>query len=273
MQKRGQITIFLVIGLIIVILAGIFFYFNRSSLKSKFAYVPDRLSNDAEIVKAYAETCIKMLAEEALFEKIGMQGGYIDVSAPAALYQSNEVPYYTDGAATEIPALDDISKRISDYVNAEFRNCFGRHPFREIGYTITPLSAIKTDVSINEEDVSVAVNYSLSVNKDNTETILESYGIILPIRLGFLYESAVGSGMNSGLLRRIMDAQASSNTYIISSSDCPDSLTNIYLKDSDDGNGKIIQFADFSTYYEHYFNSYIFQFAVKNVQVSGGCAI
>ena len=35
---------------------------------------------------------------------------------------------------------------------------------------------------------------------------------------------------------------------------------------------EIIQFVDFSTYQNHYVKSYIFQFAVKNIDVQGNCA-
>jgi len=40
---------------------------------------------------------------------------------------------------------------------------------------------------------------------------------------------------------------------------------------NDSGAKEIIQFVDFSTYEQNYFNSYIFQFAVKNVNATGSC--
>jgi len=94
---------------------------------------------------------------------------------------------------------------------------------------------------------------------------LDSIRVALPIRFKILYDDAVT------LVENIKDSQP--ETYDISS-DCDNygGLINVHLKDSDDGSSKIIQFEDFSTYNEKYFNSYIFQFAVKNVNVDGDCA-
>ena len=101
MKKRGQITIFLILGLILIIVAGFIFYFNKSSARSQSAVsVAQSLdSSDTEIVKTYAESCIKNAAEDALFNRIGVQGGYIDSNnAPAsASYLGDDVPYFTDG--------------------------------------------------------------------------------------------------------------------------------------------------------------------------------
>ena len=64
------------------------------------------------------------------------------------------------------------------------------------------------------------------------------------------------------------------NKYDIST-DCniydKNGLTNVYLRDSNDKKGRIVQFVDFSTYNNYYFNSYIFQFAVMNVTIEGSC--
>lgn len=283
MAKKGQIAIFLIFGVVLIILAGLSYRINNSGIKASPADAPNRISNYAEMVKLYAESCIKLITDEALFSKIGMQGGYIapngDVRysenrVPAIIFQSNAVPVYIDGAAAEVPSLDDISLKISNYISAEFTNCFDKAVFEGIGLVITPLGEVKSEVSINEEDVSVALNYPISVKSKGNEAILESYRVGVPIRLKYIYESAVGPDGNAGLLKRIKDAQLNPpNAYTIVSSDCPDSITNIYLRDSDDGQGKIIRFVDFSTFYGHYSNSYIFQFAVKGIQVNGGCAI
>ena len=64
--------------------------------------------------------------------------------------------------------------------------------------------------------------------------------------------------------------------YSLSASECAsfdkNGVTNVYLKTSDSGKKEIVQFVDFSTYQNHYVKSYIFQLAVKNIDVQGNCA-
>ena len=81
MKKRGQITIFLIIGIMIIVLFGIVYYAKSYNTKSTMENAPEKTSGESAILKAYAESCIKDIAEKALFEIISEQGGYIDVAA------------------------------------------------------------------------------------------------------------------------------------------------------------------------------------------------
>ncbi|MEK6946368.1 MAG: hypothetical protein AABX32_02070, partial [Nanoarchaeota archaeon] len=115
MQKRGQIAIFLIIGVVLLILVGIFYSLAKYSVKSasKNAVAENTKPSDAGIVKAYAISCLKMVSDDALFNRIGLQGGFIE-PAGAPNYQENElknpesqiVPAYvsfTDGIAKNVP--------------------------------------------------------------------------------------------------------------------------------------------------------------------------
>lgn len=282
MQKRGQISIFLMLGIVILIIGGLFFYLSTSSANKKSEInIAETGATNADIVKAYAESCVKMISEDALFNRIGLQGGYISPSGdaeykeegapmqsqPSASYQNNAVPYYLNGNNVYTPVLNDIKNKLANYIIVEFEKCFNAKIFEDIGINIIKPSAdIIVDASLNEEDVSVTLDYPLTIKIEKTETKLDSFGIVLPIRVKALYDSAVA------MANRIKTAQP--NAYDMSF-DCgiydKNKLTNVYLKNSNDGKAKIIQLVDFSTYQEKYFNSYIFQFAVRNVAIEGSC--
>lgn len=285
--KRGQITIFIILGLVIVIIFGIFFYVSKFSAKTKgtSGVAKSLETGDTEIVKTYVEVCLKIVSEDALFNRIGLYGGYIDPNgdveygeAPSnpdpTSYLGNAVPYYLDGTDTYTPDLNDIKKRMSNYIAVEFEKCFETGVFKDIGISIIKPDVdyqaisfdfsktdVNVDVSLNEEDVSISFTYPLTIKKGAAESKLDSFGVVLPIRLKAIYESA------KTLVQNTKNDQP--NTYDISS-DCDsydkNELTNVYLK-----NGEIIQFVDFSTYEENYIRSYIFQFAVKNVNIIGNC--
>lgn len=74
-DKRGQLTVFIIIGIIILV-AGALFYFveERTSVFNPDVIIP----GEAAPVKEYLDQCIQNTAEKGLII-IGQQGGYIDI--------------------------------------------------------------------------------------------------------------------------------------------------------------------------------------------------
>ncbi|MBI4452564.1 hypothetical protein HY637_03985 [Candidatus Woesearchaeota archaeon] len=331
MKKRGQITIFLIIGLAILILFGVFYYFKSYSTKSALEAAPDKRASESDIVKAYVESCIKNVAEEALFEKIGEQGGYTDVNAnpkygesgttgssisPSyVLFQGENVPYYLEAYCQQtdcaqysatppydcakqvcrawktyenLPTLDAINKKLANYIAVEFEDCFKENIFEDIGIKIEKpnvdyaainfdfsRSNVNVEVSFNEGDTSIKMAYPLLISKGDTKSKLDSFIVVLPIRLKPMFEGsqAVVDEMKA-FIEGLSDTDYVADVpFLIEQSKCATyikkDLTNLYTKASD--SAKIVQFVDFSTFYNYYWNSYIFQFAVKNIKLEGNC--
>ncbi|MBI1934831.1 hypothetical protein HYS31_00165 [Candidatus Woesearchaeota archaeon] len=288
MKKRGQISVFLVAAIVILIVIGLGFYLSLSSAKKKSAASISGTSQEigADIVKVYAETCVKLVSEDALFNRIGPFSGYIDPNGDIAydeegasknaLFLGDKVPYYLEAEqvgndviySTYIPSLDEISKKLSRYAAVEFEKCFDKSLFKELGIDITkPSGSYPAAYSFfNDEDVAINVQYPITVKIGNFATKFDSFRITLPIRFRSLYNSAVL------LVENAKNMQP--NKYYISN-DCAiydkNGLTNVYLKNSDNGQNEIIQLVDFSTYEKKYLNSHIFQFGVRNVNVEGEC--
>lgn len=348
MKKRGQVTIFLMMGLVILILGIIFFYMGKSNVEPKVGTSIEKSSkpSDSDIVKAYAEACIKNAAETGLFKRIGLQGGYINPvkqddygedgikNSPfspddSSLFQGKKIPYYLQakcdkycGTCSPLPCtppapgcsiprsscpdsdcvqwrckkwtyleftlrpdLELMEKKLSRYVEAEFEKCLDENVFGNVGVHIAKIDPKpKADVSFNAEDTSITVNQSITVKTKDSTVKLETFRADIPLRVKAMYENSIL------LISKIQDA-------IKASSDSPDSTefeysivpdcaaydkygaTNVYVKPSDDGSSRIVQFVDFSTYseeyyknYKYYHHSYIFQFALKNIDITDNCA-
>ena len=349
MKKRGQISVFLIIGIILII-GGIFYYIKVYNAKDAIGNSPRKMESEAGIVKAYVESCIKNVAEEALFEKIGEQGGYIDVNAnqrygeagsagspinpPYTSFQGKSVPYYLEAECDKycyeeectcspigctpppladcqlanrkcakwkcrkwsikenIPDIDVISKKLANYIAVEFEDCFKKNIFEGMGMKIEKPNVnyravnfdfsrtnVNVNVSANKEDVSVYLRYPLIITQGNTKTNLDSFLVVLPIRLKALHDSS--SDLINNIIAKLSNDAAYRDTdfltnvpYSLSVNECAsfdkNRLTNVYSKSASPSE-KIIQFTDFSTYQKYYVNSYIFQFAVKNIDVQGNC--
>ena len=81
-MKKGQITVFIIIGLIILLVIGTFLYMTRREITRPFeaarpsvAEIPQQI----QPLRDSIESCIRRLATDGL-RKIGDTGGYIDSS-------------------------------------------------------------------------------------------------------------------------------------------------------------------------------------------------
>jgi hypothetical protein len=283
MKKRGQITIFLVLAIVIILTLEMLYYIN--SLDKPDIGKNIMKKSKANVVKNYAESCLGMVGKDALF-KLGLQGGYIDLTnptQPTTSFSGNKVPIYLEkGSAADeepvynefYPDLNKISEQLSNYIIVEFENCLNTNVFENMGINIKKpdidyqdlsKTNVNIDIGINKEDVSIKLAYPLDITAGETRTKLDSFQVNLPIRLRALYESAI---------LMVKNIEAQSDTYNVAQ-DCntydKNSLTNVYLKNSIDPEARIVQFTDSSTNEKKYFKPYIFQFAVKKISIKGEC--
>ena len=283
----------MIIALFVAAILGLSYYLISYNSKNKSVQATKESSElkDTDIVKSYAESCLKSASEDALFNRIGMHGGYIEPNGDP-IYQENpipddqktsflssSVPYYLEadckGACAfkeSIPKESEIRERLGNYILVEFQKCLNATIFEEIGINITkPAQNINVDVILNKDDVSVKLNYPLAITKittkDKAKATLDFFSVTLPIRLKSLYSISIE------LLQKIEAAK--SDDYTLTPADCTsfdkNGLTNVYIKNSDNGPKEIVQFVDFSTYEKYYFHSYVFQFAVKKIKINGIC--
>lgn len=266
-KKRGQLAIFMILGLVILISFFLVFYFKSAAAKNKDDVVnTGKTSLDITPIKHYITTCLKEVSDEVLFEKIGKQGGYLNPEGIVdyILYDGSKVPYYLDGIAVNYPTKDAIAERISNYVLAELESCLKLDVFSEMGFEVAKPVSFEVNTSINKKDVSVRLEYPLTVKQGDQTTELLDFKVNLPVGLGDIYDS-----METLIWYVKNNGQVPNPAYNIGAH-CSlydsNGLTNVYVK-----NKEIIQFMDFSTYEQDYLQTYKFQFAVKNVNVTGAC--
>ncbi len=290
MKKRGQLSIVLIVVVMLAIILGFSYYIYNSGSAKKSAIVSKSSSQakDSDLVRVYAENCLKAASEDALFNRLGLLGGYIDSKenaeygergipeSQAVQYAEFKLPYAP--YATPLQTAD-IEKKMENYVIVEFEKCFNKNKFRDIGiavkkpevnYQMEGFDLSRTDVGIkvqlNDEDVSVQLKYPLNVKINDAESKIENFNAAVPIRFKELYESS------KQFVDNAMAAQP--EAYALSSR-CNEynknGLTNVYVLDNG-ARGRVIRFVDFSTYQNNYFKSFVFQFAMKDAKIEGECS-
>jgi len=288
-KKRGQIAIFAIIAVVLILVASIAFYLRNSSKKTDTS--SEQISDsafDITPIQIYTETCLKKASEEGLW-LVGVHGGYVNPDGDteygesgttlSTTYQGEKVPYYLDWPTKSTLSLPEIERKLSKYIIVEFEKCLNLDVFRERGFEITQPDIdykavnfdfdsipVDVDVKANLADVTVKLEYPLNIKKGNSETKLEKFIVNIPVRLRRVHDAAVDAS-NSVINKIILNWSNDEEFNLTSEVNCdwydPKLYLTIYANNNADPNTKIIKIVDYDTYYHKYLKSYIFQFAVK----------
>ena len=152
-KKRGQVTTFIVLGIIIVasLIGGYFAkdYITKSSWErsyEKSLVVPKQ----AETVKNYVDSCISEIAIKSV-DLSGQQGGYVVIpedqfkdpldrfSNSLTIFSGFRTPYWYYKANNNVevfqkPSLNEIEEELSSYMDSSLRECLDFSGFT--GYKI-----------------------------------------------------------------------------------------------------------------------------------------
>ena len=192
--KRAQVTVFIIIGIIVIAAAALFFYFRSTTIEPTKIVEPEAMP-----VKNFVEDCMYRIAKDGI-TVLGLNGGYINF--PPEI-QNNPLSYLSLGptpsnpfwwydGVTNIPTEDSIKQQISEHVTNQLRTCLNDFEDFEDIYTIEEKGEIITRIFLNEEDVTIEVNYPIDIIStiNTTKTDLVDYRITLPIRLKKAYQLA-----------------------------------------------------------------------------------
>ena len=196
MEKRGQITIFIIIGLIILITVGLFFWFTAAIIPE-----PVFIEPQLEPINRYVGICLAQVATDAV-TTLGLNGGYITfpefVEANPQSYlgfgpiKDLKNPYWWYAGIEAIPTQEFIQTQISDYIDTNLKECVGNFEDLRVDYNIIEKSLPQSKVTLTAEYVQINTNYELKVEtrRNKTVTTIDTFLSIVPVRLKAMYELA-----------------------------------------------------------------------------------
>tara|TARA_Y100000034_G_scaffold39094_3_gene48207 strand:- start:7366 stop:8130 length:765 start_codon:yes stop_codon:yes gene_type:complete len=188
MKKRAQLTIYIVMGFILVICFMIFYYLMNSQPtieQSSTDLIPELTS-----INLFVDSCLKNTIEKAVYT-IGVRGGYTSdppLAADSFLFSSTAYFYYE--GENKIPQLSVIEDEISNYVSHNLPNCINNFSeFKDSGVEIMQ-SPIISETMVKDNVVQVDINYPLTLNKGQQKRIISKFTQEYPVRLKLIYETS-----------------------------------------------------------------------------------
>ncbi|MEK6901685.1 MAG: hypothetical protein AABX37_05040, partial [Nanoarchaeota archaeon] len=225
MNKRGQVTIFIIVGIFIVVAFAAILYFTQTSIEQGVSTAAEPIIADVPQtfipIQTYTENCLSQVGKQGLL-LLGQQGGYIDpgvlgefsVSDPTEGMgidlSSVKVPYWyfnqnrNDDRAIalrshrpELYAADDpelsMEAQLARYVKQQISSCLNQYkPFQQQGFAVTVSEPQKATVTITDETVNFLLEMPVTAAKGESDVTLEQFYVRIPLRLKHYYDVAKG---------------------------------------------------------------------------------
>jgi hypothetical protein len=183
MQKRGQITIFVILGILILgLIIGFFFLRNNSVVEE--LKVEDK-TIETTSVKMFVEGCLEKKAEEGIYYT-SLRGGYFYEPEMYNYFSLLKIPYYYHLGEDISLEKEDFEKGIADYINFFIYDCLDFEQFKSFQIT-NKKEFSDIEVMIYENKVGVNLDYPVIIKQGNTFKELNDFNVELNYPLGELF--------------------------------------------------------------------------------------
>lgn len=178
MEKRGQVAIFIILGILVIVGISLFFIFSGSFLKNA-------IGGESSEVSALIQSCSEEIYLDLLYE-VGLRGGYFEIPVDSISYG---VPVYKSGNNLNIARIETIEEEIEKGFNKKLSECTSN--FSDITSVKVDANYPSSDVKILDDEVVFSIIYPMSIiGPDKTESIRDFGKINAKIRMGEIQKIA-----------------------------------------------------------------------------------
>jgi hypothetical protein len=190
-MRKAQVTVFIIIGVILVALISLSFAFKDSILEQagKFEITKGlAMSAEARKVQSDMQVCMKDVTELGLIV-MGLQGGYTTLT-PRVQYSTesqtvlNHVPY--EGTAYSyfkgknlVPTKETMGKQLATFITTYVTACEPKYEDLEVTY-----GKASSVVGVQDKKIVLNINMDVKIKKGETESGFKQITTELPVRLG-----------------------------------------------------------------------------------------
>ncbi len=195
-KKRGQITAFVIMGLVLAISVALLYYvINQQQRTIMTSQVEEQFDATIQLdfVEPYVQECMRQVAKKAV-RSIAYSGGTFD---PVEYINHNNskvnllcIDQFQPSCVNTMLVRQSIKKDLEIAMGREIQNCLDFSIFEKKGYEITEGST-KIDVNIGERAVIIKMDHPVTFIRQNREVSFETFSASLDIPLGEVYDLAV----------------------------------------------------------------------------------
>jgi hypothetical protein len=173
-MKKGQVTLFIIIGIVIIAVIGLGVFFRGSIIQSsvKGGIAPGIvLPQEVEEFRQQVLECVDYTAINSLIY-IGNQGGYATLPEDHLILEDEGlyIPYYYDKKLNNVPRIETFIQSLESTINEDLPFCIDPELFPNLQIES---KAPKTTVISNEEGLEVSTIYEMIIKSGETSFTLD----------------------------------------------------------------------------------------------------
>lgn len=199
-SKKAQITVFIIIGVIILFSVGLYSYLKYSGVSPVTMFQPK-----SPPVVAFIDACLERTSSEAI-KAMGDQGGYISIPPGIANNPTRhlslmpgvggefapKVPYWYFDGKTQIPSLRYMEVEVEHYIDMNLRYCLDNFSQMRDEYIITELSNYTSSVVFADKETIIGLDYVIEIQPRGKDEVTrkEQFIVRIDVKLKRMWELA-----------------------------------------------------------------------------------
>jgi hypothetical protein len=228
-NKKAQITVFMIVGIILLFSSALLFYIRSelAGVSGEFIPVAEEVPLEAQPIKVFVEDCLEKVATEGIV-KMGAHGGYVDpgdasygsVFSVGIEPTESEALVMVEGSSAMVPywwflkspndciencrfesnrpalyktqtAEKSIEGQLDTYIKRNLPSCLEDfRAFREQGFQIEYLGEIEPDFKVAEKESLILMKYPLRISREGRAAEISQFYTKLDINLKEIYDLA-----------------------------------------------------------------------------------
>jgi len=165
-MKKGQITIFIIIAIVVIAVAITTIYFTKIKSQGGITdeyFLQESIKPKINNLQSEILNCLDITSLEAL-TVIGIQGGYYNEPPQSFDLGWAFLPYYYNQGTFAKPTTQEIETELEAYINDNLEYCLDAIDTTE--FTITYKNP-KTETEINKGEVKFEINTPITIKKES----------------------------------------------------------------------------------------------------------
>jgi hypothetical protein len=191
-MKRGQVTIFVLLGILLLFLVSFFFAF--------IAWDNVQPKTKAQVAaSALIKQCVEDVAQQGI-RILSAKGGYYEIPSHFVIYTYEDAfiqsyyPYYYKDNNLFVPDSAVLKEQFSLYLTANLRPCYGNtsFPFEYIG-------SDTAEVTFLDDSIEIKYDPQTKLIEQNVQTTLDEVTVSIPSTYyqAYLVASAIAVEQNT----------------------------------------------------------------------------
>jgi hypothetical protein len=175
-MKRGQITIFIILGIVMLLSIGLLFVLRNAILDTKPSYGE---TGSAQVVQEYMDSCLLSASTRAL-DEFGLRGATFQ-SAWTKPITGMAVAYGQKYHANLIPRTEIAELELEKAISRNFKKC--GDPGQISGVNAIATAEPNITIILGDKSVDVNMRYPLEITRSGSHASMQEFSIKLPVQL------------------------------------------------------------------------------------------